>query len=134
MPVKTPIYMDNNATTPLLPQVFEVMRPYMLESFGNASSIHQRGQQARAAVESAREQVAELLSSRAMMGSKIDRMDASLQRLEAADVEAAKLLSEVEDADITQLVTQLAKEQNLYQAALLAGSKALQPSLLDFLD
>ncbi len=59
------IYFDNNATTPLLPQVFEAMRPCMLESFGNASSIHQRGQQARAAVEAAREQVAELLSSRA---------------------------------------------------------------------
>src|SRR6266516_7334822 len=59
------IYFDNNATTPLLPQVFEAVRPYMLESFGNASSIHQRGQQARAAVEAAREQVAGLLSARA---------------------------------------------------------------------
>jgi cysteine desulfurase len=58
------IYFDNNATTPLLPQVFEAMRPYLLESFGNASSIHQRGQQARAAVESAREQVADLLGAR----------------------------------------------------------------------
>ena len=59
------IYFDNNATTPLLPEVFEAMRPYLLESFGNASSIHQRGQQARAAVEAAREQVAELLGARA---------------------------------------------------------------------
>jgi cysteine desulfurase len=39
------IYFDNNATTPLLPKVFEAMRPYLLESFGNASSIHQQGQQ-----------------------------------------------------------------------------------------
>jgi cysteine desulfurase len=59
------IYFDNNATTPLLPEVFEAMRPYLLESFGNASSIHQRGQQARAAVEASREQVAELLGARA---------------------------------------------------------------------
>jgi cysteine desulfurase len=59
------IYFDNNATTPLLPEVFEAMRPYLLESFGNASSIHQRGQQARAAVEEAREQVAGLLGARA---------------------------------------------------------------------
>jgi cysteine desulfurase len=59
------IYFDNNATTPLLPEVFEAMRPYLLESFGNASSIHQRGQQARAAVEAAREQVATLLGARA---------------------------------------------------------------------
>ena len=58
------IYFDNNATTPLLPEVYEAMQPFLLESFGNASSIHQQGQQARAAVEQAREQVAELLGAR----------------------------------------------------------------------
>ena len=58
------VYLDNNATTPLLPEVFAAMRPYFFESFGNASSIHQQGQQARAAVEHAREQVAELLNCR----------------------------------------------------------------------
>src|SRR5579875_1105191 len=58
------VYMDANATTPLLPEVFEAMRPHFLERFGNASSIHQQGQQARAAVEHAREQVAELLNCR----------------------------------------------------------------------
>ncbi len=59
------VYLDNNATTPLLPAVFEAMRPYFFEKFGNASSIHQQGQQARGAVENAREQVAELLNCRA---------------------------------------------------------------------
>ena len=58
------VYLDNNATSPLLPEVFEAMRPYFLERFGNASSIHQQGQQARGAVEQAREQVAELLNCR----------------------------------------------------------------------
>jgi len=57
-------YLDNNATSPLLPEVFEAMRPYFFEQFGNASSIHQQGQQARAAVERAREQVADLLNCR----------------------------------------------------------------------
>ncbi len=56
--------MDANATTPLLPEVFEAMRPYLLGSFGNASSIHQQGQQARMAVERARDQVARLLRAR----------------------------------------------------------------------
>ena len=55
------IYLDNNATTPLLPDVFEAMRPYFGEQFGNASSIHHHGQQTRAAVEDARESVAALL-------------------------------------------------------------------------
>jgi cysteine desulfurase len=58
------IYLDNNATTPLLPPVYEAMQPFLLESFGNASSIHQQGQQARAAVEEARERVAGLLGAR----------------------------------------------------------------------
>jgi len=55
------VYLDNNATTEVLPEIFEAMRPYFLESFGNASSIHHHGQQTRAAVEGARESVAELL-------------------------------------------------------------------------
>ncbi len=59
------IYMDANATTPLLPEVFEAMRPFFIEHFGNASSIHQQGQYARAAVEHARESVAALLHCRA---------------------------------------------------------------------
>ncbi len=58
------VYLDNNATTPLLPDVFEAMRPHFVEKFGNASSIHQQGQQGRAAVEHARENVAELLNCR----------------------------------------------------------------------
>jgi len=59
------IYMDANATTPLLPEVFDAMRPFWIEHFGNASSIHQQGQRARAAVEHAREQVATALRCRA---------------------------------------------------------------------
>jgi cysteine desulfurase len=58
------VYFDNNATTPLAPEVFEVMRPYMLEDYGNASSIHWFGQRAKAGVEKAREQVARLLNAR----------------------------------------------------------------------
>lgn len=55
------IYLDNNATTPVSPDVLEAMRPYFLEHFGNASSIHHHGQETRAAVEDARESVAKLL-------------------------------------------------------------------------
>jgi cysteine desulfurase len=58
------IYLDNNATTPVLPEVLEAMRPYFGERFGNASSIHHRGQETRAAVERARDSVALLLGCR----------------------------------------------------------------------
>jgi cysteine desulfurase len=59
------VYLDNNATTPVLPEVFEAMRPYFGEHFGNASSIHHHGQETRAAVERARESVAALVGCRA---------------------------------------------------------------------
>lgn len=58
------VYLDNNATTPLAPEVFGAMKPYMIEGYGNASSIHWFGQQAKAAVEAAREEVARLLNAR----------------------------------------------------------------------
>jgi cysteine desulfurase len=52
------VYCDANATTPLLPEVMEAMRPYLMEDFGNASSIHLQGQRARKAVDGARETLA----------------------------------------------------------------------------
>jgi cysteine desulfurase len=55
------VYLDNNATTPVLAEVCEAMLPYFSEQFGNASSIHHHGQEMRAAVENARESVAKLL-------------------------------------------------------------------------
>jgi len=58
------VYLDNNATTPVLPDVFEAMRPYFGDHFGNASSIHHQGHETRAAVERARDSVATLLGCR----------------------------------------------------------------------
>jgi cysteine desulfurase len=58
------VYLDYNATTPLEPQVLDAMLPYFSADFANASSIHTPGQRARAAVETAREQVATLVGAR----------------------------------------------------------------------
>ena len=56
------VYLDNAATTPLDPEVFEAMKPFMLEYFGNPSSTHAHGRKVRAGIESARKKVAELLN------------------------------------------------------------------------
>src|SRR5436190_14693301 len=59
-----PIYFDYNATTPLDPRVFERMRPFFGEIFGNPSSIHQVGRQARALLDSARDRLASIWKCR----------------------------------------------------------------------
>jgi cysteine desulfurase len=58
------VYLDYNATTPIEPEVLDAMLPYFSAEFGNAASIHTFGQKARAAVETAREQVAALIGAR----------------------------------------------------------------------
>ena len=58
------VYLDYNATTPVDPAVLDAMLPYLSDSFANASSIHTPGQRARAAVETAREQVAALIGAK----------------------------------------------------------------------
>src|SRR5580693_4911574 len=59
------IYLDHNSTTPVDPRVLAAMLPYLAENFGNANSIHSSGQRARAAVDAARQAVAELLGAKA---------------------------------------------------------------------
>ncbi len=59
----TSIYLDHNATTPILPEAWEAMRPVMAEAFGNPSSAHQMGRRARQFLEDARDKVAALLGA-----------------------------------------------------------------------
>lgn len=65
MPENRRVYLDNSATTPADPRVVQAMLPYLTEKFGNASSVHGFGQEARAAVDRARREVATLIGARA---------------------------------------------------------------------
>lgn len=57
------VYLDNSATTPVDPEVFEAMTPYFMENFGNPSSIHSHGRQARSTIEKCRKKIADLLNT-----------------------------------------------------------------------
>jgi len=57
------VYLDNAATTPIDPAVFEEMKPYFLNHFGNPSSIHAHGREVRSAIEKSRKKIADLLNT-----------------------------------------------------------------------
>ena len=57
------IYFDNNATTPIAPEVFDAMKPYLADFYGNPSSAHTFGRDGRKAIENSREQIADLIGA-----------------------------------------------------------------------
>ncbi len=75
----------------------------------------------------------QLLNQRATVAARSLRLESTHSRLVSQDLNYTKLLSDVEDADLTKLLTDLATFENNYQAALMAGAKIVQPSLLDFM-
>lgn len=74
-----------------------------------------------------------MLDARGTVGTRTVRLETTSTRLTDMKLSFTRLLSEVEDADITEVLTQLSTYEANYQSALLAGAKIIQPSLLDFL-
>jgi flagellar hook-associated protein 3 len=75
----------------------------------------------------------EILNQRATAGAKSIRLETTQLRLTEYSLSFTKLLSEVEDADLTKLVAELAQKENTYKAALQSAAKIIQPTLLDFI-
>ncbi|HDL01180.1 MAG TPA: hypothetical protein ENH23_02995, partial [candidate division Zixibacteria bacterium] len=74
-----------------------------------------------------------VLNSRAVNGSKGVRLESTMNRLYSQEFMFTERLSELEDADLTKVITDLSIYENNYKAALMASAKIIQPSLLDFL-
>lgn len=74
-----------------------------------------------------------MLNTRSEVGSRVIRLESTYSRLTNLELSVTRLLSEVEDADLTQVATDLATHETIYQAALIASARLIQPTLLDFL-
>lgn len=81
-------------------------------------------------IEKATEQV---LSVRAEIGAKVNRLELTQKRLDSETINFTKLLSDNEDADMAKVIMDMKIEENVYRASLSAGAKIIQPSLIDFL-
>ncbi|MCF6093415.1 flagellar hook-associated protein FlgL [Microaerobacter geothermalis] len=79
------------------------------------------------------DQIDNLLSERAALGARINRIELVKSRLDAAQVNTTKLMSNEEDADIAKVITDLKAQENVHRAALSAGARIIQPSLVDFI-
>lgn len=110
------VYLDHNATTPLDPRVFEAMAPVLRDTFGNASSIHWYGQQARAVLDRARAEVAALVGAQpseiVFTGSGTEADNLALQGLARAAREARRkvLYASVEHHAVLNTAKALAEE------------------------
>jgi flagellar hook-associated protein 3 FlgL len=75
----------------------------------------------------------QLLNARAQVGALSDRLTTATNRLQSTEQSTTQLLSNVQDADMTQVMVNFSTQQAAYQAALRAGAQIIQPSLMDFL-
>lgn len=74
-----------------------------------------------------------MLKYRSQIGARTNRLEATVSRLEANEVDYKAQLSSVEDVDLAQAITDLKMEESVYRAALAVGARIIQPTLVDFL-
>ncbi len=77
--------------------------------------------------------IGRILDLRGQMGATANRVDATEQSLNTEQVNVTVLLSRAQDADVAEVMTKLMNQESVYRAALAAGARVIQPSLLDFL-
>ncbi|RKX22841.1 MAG: flagellar hook-associated protein 3 [Candidatus Zixiibacteriota bacterium] len=109
------------------PDILGTMR-VLVDAFRNNN-----GESASQLIGNLTEGINQILNHRASVGAKVIRLEAADRRLTDLDYNFTQLLSEIEDADLTKLISDLAMRENSYQAAMISAAKIIQPSLLNFL-
>lgn len=74
-----------------------------------------------------------VLKYRAQIGARTNRLDATVSRLDSAEIDNLELLNDVEGIDLAEMITELKMEESIYRAALSVGARIIQPTLVDFL-
>jgi flagellar hook-associated protein 3 FlgL len=74
-----------------------------------------------------------LLTARSTIGAKVNRLELQRNRMESMSISLTGLLSKNEDADMAEVIMNLKMQENVYRAALAAGARIIQPTLIDFL-
>lgn len=118
------IYFDYSATTPLDPDVFEAMRPYFLQEFGNASSVHEFGRKARAAVDKSRAEIA------AFIGAAYDELTFTSGGTESDNYAIKGVAVAARESGRDHLIVSAIEHQAVLQPALSLQKQGFQ---LDFL-
>jgi flagellar hook-associated protein 3 FlgL len=78
-------------------------------------------------------QLNNLLRERSELGARLNRMELSMSRIEGMEISTTQLLSKIEDVDVSKVIVNLKAQENVQSAALSAGARIIQPSLVDFL-
>jgi len=121
------IYLDANATTPLLPEVLETMLPWLRDGFANPSGAYAGAKRARRAVDLAREQVAELIGGNPeeiiFTGSGTESVNTALNSLHRLTGEGAVVVSAIEHSAVLRFVETLGREVRL--APVDAGGRVI---------
>ncbi|ALC92259.1 hypothetical protein AM500_22665 [Bacillus sp. FJAT-18017] len=78
-------------------------------------------------------QIDNLLRQRAEVGARMNRMELSMSRIDGLELSTTRMLSQEEDVDLTKVIIDLKAQENVQRAALSAGARIIQPSLVDFL-
>ena len=121
------IYLDANATTPLLPEVLETMLPWLRDGFANPSGAYSEAKRARRAIDLAREQVADLIGGNTeeivFTGSGTESVNAALNSLHRLTGEGAVIVSAIEHSAVLRFVETLGREVRL--APVDAGGRVI---------
>ncbi len=106
-----------------------------LKELGNAmqGTTHLNTEQIEEKIEKVDEWIDHILKYRAIIGARVNRLERAKDRMTDLNINNQKLLSKREDLDLPKAVSDLKTQQSVYQAALSAAAKVLQPTLLDFL-